>query len=444
MGFGNNLNLFSKENLWHRCCFFDLNWSNITLCGERGIHMKKPILFPISTLVLGILLGCGSGGNGNSDEGLVNIDSSSSSTFVPEPTIVTGKNFGEIALITEFLIPADENGNTTSPFGLALDDRGNLWFSGDITSQNFSPDMIGVFDTRNKIFPKCETVQDVCRRIINTAPNSDENQQQPPDPFDAKPRGLIFDPLNRDFWFAEFGTSSIGKIEGQSNFRNLFEFPAPTKVSGVLKITLSSGKIWFTEQSEDRVGSLDPLDARAGTSNGFTEFSVCDGPTGIDSDGKGNIWFTCLFSNEIGMLEAANGFNPVFFSIPTPDNQPTGLVVDPQGVIWFTEKGRGQIGRFDPNGGVGGQFSEFPLTFGSQPAGITIDSVNNTIWFTEFAGNRIGKLEIGSVIPGSNTGIEEFPIPTLNSAPTSLLVDSDGTVWFSETTAQKIGKLTPP
>ena len=406
--------------------------------------MKKPILFPILTLLLGILLGCGSGGNGNSDEGLVNINPSSSTTFVPEPTIVTGKNFGEIALITEFLIPADENGNTTSPFGLALDDRGNLWFSGDITIQDFSPDMIGVFDTRNKIFPICETVQDVCRRIINTAPNLDENQQQPPDPFDAKPRGLIFDTLNRDLWFAEFGTSGIGKIEGLSFLRNLFEFPAPTKVSGVLEITLSRGKIWFTEQSEGKVGSLDPLDAKAGTSIGFTEFSVCGGPTGIDSDGKGNIWFTCLFSNEIGKLEAANGFNPVFFPIPTPDSQPTGLVVGPQGVIWFTEKGRDQIGRFDPNGSVGGQFSEFPLTFGAQPDGITVDSVNNTIWFTEFVGNRIGKLEIGSVIPGLITGIEEFPIPTFNSGPTSLVVDSDGTVWFSETTAQKIGKLTPP
>jgi len=406
--------------------------------------MKNLILFPISTLLLGILLGCGSGGNENSNEGLVNIDSSSSSTIVPEPKTVTGKNFGEIALITEFLIPVDENGNTASPFGLALDDRGNLWFSGDITTQEFSPDMIGVFDTQNKIFPICKTIQDVCRRIINTAPNSDENQQQPPDPFDAKPRGLIFDPLNRDFWFAEFGTSVIGKIDGQSFFRNLFEFPTPTKVSGVLENTLSNGKIWFTEQTEDRVGRLDPLKANAGTTNGFKEFPVCDGPTGIDSDGMGNIWFTCLFSNEIGKLEAANEFKPVFFSIPTPDSQPTGLVVDPQGVIWFTEKGRDQIGRFDPNNGVGGQFSEFPLTFGAQPDGISVDPVNNTIWFTEFVGNRIGKLGIGSVIPGSITGIEEFPIPTLNSGPTSLAVDSDGTVWFSETTAQKIGRLTPP
>ena len=62
---------------------------------------------------------------------------------------------------------------------------------------------------------------------------------------------------------------------------------------------------------------------------------------------------------------------------------------------------------------------------------------DGTVWFTEAAGNRIGRLD-----PSGNLG--EISVPTVGAGPAGIAVADDGTVWFSELKGNAIGRLDPP
>jgi virginiamycin B lyase len=104
----------------------------------------------------------------------------------------------------------------------------------------------------------------------------------------------------------------------------------------------------------------------------------------------GNLWFTDMGSNKIGRL--VPGFGIQDFSITTSNSSPFAITATaPAGVavLWFTEGagGANNIGRI----GVGGSITEFAIpTPNSTPQGITVGPDGN-LWFTENAGNKIGK-----------------------------------------------------
>ncbi len=84
-------------------------------------------------------------------------------------------------------------------------------------------------------------------------------------------------------------------------------------------------------------------------------------------------------------------------------------------------------------------FSEFSIpTSSSEAEGIVSDPADNALWFVEQTGNNVGRVSIGGTIT-------EYPIPTVNSAPTSMALGSDGNLWFTEENsfANKIGTINP-
>jgi len=58
------------------------------------------------------------------------------------------------------------------------------------------------------------------------------------------------------------------------------------------------------------------------------------------------------------------------------------------------------------------------------------------MWFCELKANKIAR-----VLPSGR--IAEFPIPTPDSWPVSIVVSSSGQVWFTELAAGKIGRMNP-
>lgn len=120
------------------------------------------------------------------------------------------------------------------------------------------------------------------------------------------------------------------------------------------------------------------------------------------------------------------------WGVPTPNSQPGNIVSDAFGDLWFTEIAGNKIGRITQNGVV---VERDVPTAGSQPWGIAIEP-NGRIWFTEAAGNKIG-----NVTPGGMFGQDN--IPTADSQPRGIAIDASGNVWFAESNANKIGKFVP-
>src|SRR5262249_36998221 len=108
----------------------------------------------------------------------------------------------------------------------------------------------------------------------------------------------------------------------------------------------------------------------------------------------------------------------------------------PDGALWFTEFAGNKIGRLAADGG----FTEYPLpTPGAQPDDMTVGP-DGTLWFAETLGNKIGRITTAGVI-------DEFDGLPAASRPTAVATGPDGNVWFTEraltAASGRIGRITP-
>lgn len=125
------------------------------------------------------------------------------------------------------------------------------------------------------------------------------------------------------------------------------------------------------------------------------------------------------------------------FPLTTGGSQPTGIVSGPDGNLWVAEVAGSRIARVTP----GGTVTEFTLPAGREPTELA--SLGGAIYFTERAGNRIGRINpAAGTDPMIQASIAEFTVPGAGSAPTGIAAGSDGAVWFTETAANEIGRMT--
>lgn len=117
------------------------------------------------------------------------------------------------------------------------------------------------------------------------------------------------------------------------------------------------------------------------------------------------------------------------WTIPTIDSYPASIAVW-LGLLYFTEAAGNRIGRLDPTTGA---FTEWVVpAANSIPGDIAVH--DGLVYFTEFLGNKIGRLD-----PTTGT-FTQWVIPTPNSNPASIAVDG-GSVYFTEYSGNKIGRL---
>jgi streptogramin lyase len=89
---------------------------------------------------------------------------------------------------------------------------------------------------------------------------------------------------------------------------------------------------------------------------------------------------------------------------------------------------------------IGQAIQEFAIpTASSLPQGIVLDIGDDTPWFTEYVGNKIGHV---TKVTGKDTAvIAEYPVPTPSSRPNGITQTCDGQIWFTEFTSGRIGTL---
>src|SRR5688572_15029955 len=121
------------------------------------------------------------------------------------------------------------------------------------------------------------------------------------------------------------------------------------------------------------------------------------------------------------------------FPLPNARSGPTTIALAQDGTVWFTESAGNRIGRMSPDGT---DLKEFPLpNADSSPRIIALGSDGN-MWFSEHTGNRMGRI-------APDGTITEFAIPTRKSMPRAIALGADGNIWFGEFAGGKIGRITP-
>src|SRR5206468_4397493 len=121
----------------------------------------------------------------------------------------------------------------------------------------------------------------------------------------------------------------------------------------------------------------------------------------------------------VAAAAAATGAPPPIaeFAVPTSNSAPRGITAAPDGNLWFTEEAGNKIGRISPSGAI----SEFPLAVGAMPGGIVAGPDGN-LWVTERGANKIGRI--------SPTGdLVELSLPTAPCNPLRIARGRDGDPW---------------
>lgn len=290
----------------------------------------------------------------------------------------------------------------SSPFFLAFDGSGNIWFAEPVTNA------IGEYNPGNGSW----------------------NQWTVPTP-QASPFDLVFDQYGH-LWFTEMSANQIGEFDPVT--QQFHETPTPTGSSRPYGITgpdPSTGAIWFTENNDTvhKIGSFIPTSIGTMQNNTIEEYNTNapqgggDTPHLITYDAFGNIWWTEGYDGEIGKLvinQATPGTNhgvseyvvPPASCVPNCATHISGIAVDSHGTVWFDDALSARIGAYVPSGGY---FAMYAVDRGDQNQlnahphdGLALDKSGN-LWFTEEFARKLGE--------GVQNGIPQ-PTPTTTPSPT--------------------------
>ncbi len=118
---------------------------------------------------------------------------------------------------------------------------------------------------------------------------------------------------------------------------------------------------------------------------------------------------------------------------------PTRLAVENSGRVWVTLPEIDAIGVISVTGVVSQTTSYLVRTYflesGSHPYDLDFDE--NTVWFTAYGSNEIGRLD-----PVTDE-IKTYDLPDIDSGPTGIQVAADGIVWFTQQKANSLSKYDP-
>ncbi len=113
---------------------------------------------------------------------------------------------------------------------------------------------------------------------------------------------------------------------------------------------------------------------------------------GFEVDAQDNVWFGDVMGHRLGRIDHQTG-QMTFYTPSTPNYSIYGIVIDKKtGNIWTADYLGANVTRLDPKTG---KFSVFPFPSEIQMIRFFGEDPQGHIWFTDFAGGRIGVLDTG-------------------------------------------------
>src|SRR6195256_6041602 len=248
-----------------------------------------------------------------------------------------------------------------------------------------------------------------------------------------------FASINRSSGEPKYELKTVSRVSGDGTKVIITEYDQPeSTIQPHDVITDKDGIVWHSDFSGQILGRLDtktlehksyqvPLQ-RAGWPTGALD---------LETDPQGNLWLGLMFQPGAAKFDRKT---EKFEMIRLPDNMikpdsqqamvgPQNWTVDNK--LWLQDPARRGLYRVDLKTGKTELFEPFAGTRGS-PYSIFSDKENN-IWFLDFGGENIGKIEAKS---GKLT---LYPTPTKRSRPRRGRIDDEGRIWFAEFAGERIG-----
>lgn len=243
------------------------------------------------------------------------------------------------------------------------------------------------------------------------------------------PNGITVGP-DAAVWFVEFCAGKIGRITTDgtvTEYPNPFAFPLVDITSG------PDSALWFVGLG----GSLGRITTTGGiTSVPMSDMGVDPRSDGITTGPDGALWFT-VRNGRIGRFRPSNTeFTP--YPVTTANSSPFAITVGPDDALWFTDSSDlsdTRVGRVTTAGG---------LTALDVPDEGTQSSIatggDGNLWIAEAGPGQLGRLT-----PAGD--LRRFTVPTAgaqggNAQPWSITSGPDDALWFTDIAGNRIGRIT--
>lgn len=268
--------------------------------------------------------------------------------------------------------------------------------------------------------------ESAANNIAEITPSGEITEYPIPTP-NSTPVGITHGAFG-DLWFTENTADKIGTVDPANGHVTEYAVPTPGSLPGAIAPDPETGYLFFTEAGSNKIGRLVP------STGDITEYPIPTADSGVSgiTGGVTGMWFTESTADKIGLINPFTGAITEYDIPATANSDPNSIAVGPDGAVWFTQNATNEIGRLDPSTRA---VTEYPIpTADASPGGATVGPDGN-IWFTELAANKLAEI--------TNRGdITEYPIPAA-SGPMGLATDSAGNLWFTGWGANNIGELTP-
>lgn len=223
------------------------------------------------------------------------------------------------------------------------------------------------------------------------------------------------------------------------------EFKVPNKGTAQVHTAYPApdGSVWVGEATSRKLGRWDPQTKQ------ITEYADVAPKHTVRIDKAGLIWASPGTSEQL-----ITRFDPEtekFTRFPGTE-EAYGIVLDKDRNCWFVQYVKdGKLGKVD---GKTGEVTKWTVpTPDSRPRRIDIDS-DGIIWFAEFQAGKVGRFDPKTqafkewALPGSKPGpypdAENGPYPIgSDPAPYAFKLDQKGNAWYAGVSTDTIGRLDP-
>jgi virginiamycin B lyase len=246
-------------------------------------------------------------------------------------------------------------------------------------------------------------------------------------------------------WYSNFGELNLGRFDPRTG--DLKEFPIPLKRPGYPEGQLdlefdADGNLWMGLMYQGGVAKFDVKTQTMQTwylpDGQVNEATQLNQVAVNNSKVDGKIWTTNVGISGIHRLDLATGKWETFDAyIGQPKGRRRGIyqvVSDSENNAWFSDYAGQDIGKIDAKTGL---VTLFPgPTERARPRRIRMDA-QERVWFASFGGEKVGVFDTRA------ERYREWPVSTPYTAPYDVVMDRNGEVWTSGMENDRVQRLDP-
>jgi virginiamycin B lyase len=232
--------------------------------------------------------------------------------------------------------------------------------------------------------------------------------------------GITLSPDNKSIWFAEIIGNNIGEFNIDT--QKIIEYPTGESSGPTLLTFDDDGILWSSLSYSNEILRIEPWVLIPGIEfNGMLKIKLKEpdiySPFGlsiVNNNNNSNINNTLFVSdhgssriisipiyNQNILNEEILNYTSYWTSPSSnnfPNTLPSEIVSDKKGNIYFAEHGGNRIAKFSPDTKTMTEY-EIPTGPLATTVFISLSNDNTKIWFTEWASNKIGYLDLTKQIP---------------------------------------------